>query len=75
MMSIFRRERSRSNGFPCEQDDKIVLVSKSLQLCQDLRGIANEMVQGIEDLPKHCQLKGVIIDAEYARPGKVRMFY
>lgn len=69
-MALFRRDRAfSSNAFPCDRDDAILLVTKSMELIQKLNGITNNIVQSVEDLPMHCQLKSVMLDAEYAKLG------
>lgn len=48
---------------------EVILISRSSELIRSLQSIIHSVVQTIEDLPLHSDIKAAILDTEYARLG------
>jgi hypothetical protein len=52
-------------------NQEVILVSRSPQLIQSLQSIIHCVVQNVEDLPLHADIKAAVLDTEYARLGRL----
>lgn len=50
---------------------EVILVSRSSELINSLQSVIHSVIENVEDLPLHSDIKAAILDTEYARLGIV----
>jgi hypothetical protein len=63
--------RRLSNEMDVTTSYEIILISRSSELIHSLQTIIHCVVENVEDLPLHPDVKAAVLDTEYARLGSL----